>query len=216
MQSPDTPVGLRERKKWETRQTIRRVALDLASEHGLESLTVEAVAHAANISPRTFFNYFTHKEDALVTDAAEEAVTLRSHIVARPADESPLHAVRAVITEHDPYSLMNADRNRARARQKLAQDHPVLLARQLARYAVLESEFAQAVAQRLDVDAEEDLRPALVASVATAAIRVALRRWTADESAHLTELLSAVFDELERGLLTAGTAAAEEGAGSGE
>jgi len=199
------PVGLRERKKRQTRQTIRGVALDLAIELGLENLTVEAIAGAANISPRTFFNYFAHKEDALVTDAAAAAVTLRPHIVARPAHESPLHAVRAVITDYDPFSLVHADRNRALARQKLVQEHPRLLARQLGAYAVLEAEFAHAVAERLDVDPEADLRPALVASVAAAAMRVAVRRWTADDSVQLTELLIACFDELEGGLLVAGT-----------
>lgn len=197
-------VGLRERKKLETRQTIRRVALDLACELGLENLTIEAIAHAANISPRTFFNYFAHKEDALVTDAAEEAVALGAHIAARPAEESPLHAIRAAMTDYDPFSLINADRNRALARQKLIHDHPVLLARQLGRYAILEEEFAQAVADRLEVDPDDDLRPALVASVAAAAMRVAVRRWTTDDSVKLTDLLIAVFDELENGLLSAG------------
>lgn len=201
----DAAVGLRERKKVETRRSIRRAALDLAIEHGLENLTVEAIAQAADISPRTFFNYFSHKEDALVTDADQAAVELRPDIVARPAEESPLHAIRAVMTTNDPFSLMNADRDRALARQKLVQDNPTLLVRQLGRYAVLEGAFAEAVAERLDVDPEADLRPALVASVAAAALRVAVRRWTVDGSVQLTELLIAAFDELEQGLLTAGT-----------
>ena len=171
-------VGLRERKKLQTRRTIRGAALDLAIELGLENLTVEAIADAANISPRTFFNYFAHKEDALVTDAAAVAVALRpAPRWARPSHESPLHVVRAVITEYDPFSLVNADRQRALARQKLVQENPRLLARQLGVYAILEAELAQAVAERLDVDPEADLRPALVASVAAAAMRVAVRRW---------------------------------------
>lgn len=181
-QHADSTGGLRERKKLETRQSIRRAALDLAIELGLENLTVEAIAQAADISPRTFFNYFSRKEDALVTDADQAAVALRPHIVARPPQEAPLQAIRAVITENDPFRLMNADRDRALARQKLVQDNPVLLARQLGRYAVLESAFAEAVGERLDVDPDTDLRPALVASVAAAALRVAIRHWTADES----------------------------------
>ena len=103
---------------------IRRVALDLATEHRLEELTVEAIAEGADISPRTFFNYFSHKEDALVTDAAAAATALHPEIIARPADESPLHAIRAMITEHDLFTLMNTDRDRTLARQKLVQQHP--------------------------------------------------------------------------------------------
>src|SRR5699024_9386238 len=104
--------GLRERKKLETRRLIRRVALDLSRERGLEHLTVEAIAERAGISPRTFFNYFTHKEDALVTDASSVTESIRRLVIDRPAHETPLHAIRATITEHDFFSLMNSDRDR--------------------------------------------------------------------------------------------------------
>src|SRR5699024_1808460 len=59
-------LGRREQKKLETRRAIRNAGLDLALENGLESLTVELIAHTAGVSPRTFFNYFASKEDALV------------------------------------------------------------------------------------------------------------------------------------------------------
>lgn len=196
------PTGLRERKKVETRRIIRRVALDLALELGVENLTVEAIAHAADVSPRTFFNYFAHKEDALVTDAAAAAVALRPDIVARPADESPLHAIRVVITENDPFSLMNADRDRALERQKLVQQHPALVARQLGQYTLLERTFAEAIAERLGVDLDDNLRPVLIASVAGAAMRVAVQRWTAGDAASLRDLLLTAFDMLEQGLLS--------------
>src|SRR5699024_9663967 len=96
---PVAVAGRRERKKMATRRTIRVAALDLALERGLENLTVEAISEAADVSPRTFFNYFPSKEDALVTDAAGLGEALAPRIVDRPADESPLHALRAVVTE---------------------------------------------------------------------------------------------------------------------
>ncbi len=58
--------GLRERKRSETRLALEAAALDLAIEVGLDSLTVEQIAERANVSRRTFFNYFATKEDALV------------------------------------------------------------------------------------------------------------------------------------------------------
>lgn len=195
-------IGLRERKKLETRRMIRRVTLDLALEHGLENLTVEAIAHRAEIAPRTFFNYFAHKEDALVTDVSSVTTALRRQIAARPADESPLHAIRAAITEHDIFALMNTDRERMLARQKLVQQHPVLVSRQLTQHAQMEWALAAAVAERLGCDAGEDLRPALIASVAGSTLRVALKTWTANGDEDLTRLLITAFDMLEQGLLT--------------
>lgn len=200
-------LGLRERKKKETRRQIRRAALDLAIEHGLENLTVEDIASGAGISPRTFFNYFTHKEDAFVTDATDAAESIRSHVAARPADETPLHAIRATITGLDFFDLMNSDRDRTLARQQLVSRHPVLLARQLNQHVVMEQAIARAVAERTGTSAADDLRPSLIASVAGAAVRMALRRWSTHSGESLDELLVEAFDLLERGLLTDETSA---------
>src|SRR5690606_32876329 len=52
------PASLRERRKADTWLAIHEAAATLALERGLENATVEAVAEAAGISPRTFFNYF--------------------------------------------------------------------------------------------------------------------------------------------------------------
>src|SRR5690625_3166248 len=94
----DASLGRREQKKLETRRAIRNAGLDLALENGLESLTVELIAHTAGVSPRTFFNYFASKEDALVTEAAEGASLLSAFLLERPAEEPPLQALHNAIT----------------------------------------------------------------------------------------------------------------------
>jgi AcrR family transcriptional regulator len=62
----DPPPTLRARKKAETWSAIHEAAAALAVRHGVEGTTVEAVAAAAGVSPRTFFNYFPAKEDAVL------------------------------------------------------------------------------------------------------------------------------------------------------
>lgn len=59
-------VPLRERNRLDTWALIHDKASGLALEEGLTKATVEAIAEAAGVSKRTFFNYFPTKEDAIL------------------------------------------------------------------------------------------------------------------------------------------------------
>ena len=63
-EDPATDVGLRERKKKQTRDAIHEAAYRLISESGLEATTIDQICHAADVSTRTFFNYFPSKAAA--------------------------------------------------------------------------------------------------------------------------------------------------------
>lgn len=58
--------GLREQKRARTRAAIVAAARTLTLEHGLGGFTIEQVCSQAEISRRTFFNYFPTKEDAVL------------------------------------------------------------------------------------------------------------------------------------------------------
>ncbi|MFC5099367.1 TetR/AcrR family transcriptional regulator [Kibdelosporangium philippinense] len=58
-------MGLRERKKLATRQALHEAALKLMRAAGPDAVTVEEICREAGVSPRTFFNYFETKEDAV-------------------------------------------------------------------------------------------------------------------------------------------------------
>ncbi len=57
----DDRRGLRERKKQQTWSAIHEAAFQLVDEHGLEGTTIEHICQQADVSARTFFNYFPSK-----------------------------------------------------------------------------------------------------------------------------------------------------------
>lgn len=59
-------IGLRERKKAVRRDALVNVARELVLAHGLDGVTVEDICASVEVSPRTFFNYFATKEDAVL------------------------------------------------------------------------------------------------------------------------------------------------------
>src|SRR5207342_1939710 len=54
--------GMRERKKLATRRALSAAALRLAREHGPQNVRVDDIAEAAGVSPRTYNNYFSSRE----------------------------------------------------------------------------------------------------------------------------------------------------------
>jgi len=194
----DTTLGRREKKKLETRRAIRNAALELGTELGLERLTVEAIANTAGVSPRTFFNYFSSKEDALVADATEAANQVCALLLERPAEETPMRALHNAVMDSPYFGSIQPDRERALARQRLTQHNPSLMKHQLGKIAQLEHRFADTLAQRMGVELDEDIFPELLAAMAVSMIRVAIRRWVANEEQPLYELIDAAFQQCQR------------------
>ena len=81
--------GLRERKKLATRLALHEAALRLVAERGLDAVSVDDIADQADVSPRTFFNYFPSKVDAVLGLDPEAPRRQADAFLGRPADESP-------------------------------------------------------------------------------------------------------------------------------
>jgi AcrR family transcriptional regulator len=182
-------VGLRERKKARTREALRDAAMELFSRRGFEGTTVEEIADACEVSPRTFFRYFPTKEDALFADADDRRAALLSVLAAQPLDRTPFDSL---------YAAMRAlalgyrdDRALLVARSKVVAGSPQLRVYKAEHQHGWEAAVADELIRRsraVDGTASPDeLR--LLTAVATAALRVTLDAWIADEAGPDLEVL---------------------------
>ncbi|GAA4092833.1 TetR/AcrR family transcriptional regulator [Nonomuraea soli] len=180
-----TIPGRRERKKQATRSAVRQAALRLALRHGVEGVTVEQIASEADIALRTFFNYFSSKEEAVVASAAAGAEALIGEFRARPRSESVLRALReavlAVIDRDHSHDDDQAAGHDYVAAIRLIHRTPALMPHQLAVLAAQEKALADAIAERLPPGDPHGagIYPALCAATALTALRVVLGRWLA-------------------------------------
>jgi AcrR family transcriptional regulator len=92
-------VGLRQRKKQQTRELIADTARRLFAERGFDRVTVAEVARSANVSEVTVFNYFPSKEDLLYGGMQFFEERLLDAVRNRQPGESVLEAFRHPIVE---------------------------------------------------------------------------------------------------------------------
>ncbi len=86
---------LRELRRERSRSEIASTALALFQEHGYEATTVEQIASAALVSPRTFYNYFPSKEDVLFFEVDATVEPFHTQVLAARRSVGPYQAVRA-------------------------------------------------------------------------------------------------------------------------
>jgi len=77
-------VNRRERKMQETSARLTSLCRRFTAERGLAGFTIEEVCEQADVSRRTFFNYFASKEEAVLgANPAEETELLAAEFLAR-------------------------------------------------------------------------------------------------------------------------------------
>ncbi|HEY6494621.1 MAG TPA: TetR family transcriptional regulator [Trebonia sp.] len=202
----DPPVSLRERKKLATHRLLRRVALELVAERGLSNVTVEDIAAAADVSPRTFFNYFPSKEAALFGGDPDRAAELRERVATEAPGGSALDALRAVLAQDseamaDELRSLGGDPAEWLRRMKVARADPHVRAAHGAQMAMIERALAEGLAQRLGADLETDPYPGVLAAAAVGATRACLTFWAGSSGATpLGQLIDQAFEALATGL----------------
>ena len=192
-------TGLRERKKERTRQELMRSALRLFADRGFDQVTVEEIAADCEVSPRTFFRYFSSKEDVLFAQSDRSLERLLETLRGEPSDLRPLEALRRAM--HTLAADYVEDKEAVVLRHQIMTATPALRTRATERQhgweaAVIEQLRAGGQAARMS-----DLDVRLVVAASMTALRVSIVVWVADTSdVELEHIIDTTFDRLHRGL----------------
>jgi AcrR family transcriptional regulator len=175
--NPDGTPGLRERRRVRVKLMVQAEALKLFADKGYEQTTIDDIAHAAAMSPRTFFRYFPTKEDVVLWDEYDELPF--EELLSSQEHEDPLvrliSAVRRIIT-----SIHDRDRDLLLARTKLSFRVPEIRARFLDQQAATVGAVYPQLALALGGD-PEDLGLRVMLSAMFTAMLVAVERWQHDD-----------------------------------
>lgn len=190
---------LRERKKQRTRDALLRAAVELFTSQGYEATTVDEIAEAVDVSQRTFFRYFTGKDEAALALVEMTVARFVEAVRARPAHEAPMQALRRAVVE-GWYSINEVVESVVPVElylrmYRVIESTPVLLAAHLRRSAEAEEDLVRVIAEREGLDADADPRPRLAVAVFSGVMRVAERQWSAggDLSPEGVRLLTARY-----------------------
>lgn len=211
----DAPTGLREAKKARTRASLARAALQLVAEDGLDATTVEAIAARADVSPRTFFNYFDSKDEAVVHLGADRFRRLLGRLFSdeRPATsaQDPILLIRdemlGFLRESESDSDAAADDELVRA--ALDRD-PSLFGALHTSMSAISAEFEAAIAAHYASETDRE-RARIGLSVAIGLTQTAMQNTCGGNSnTPVAELVAHYFSVLDSAFTTTAFTRADE------
>ena len=202
-------TGLRERKKLATRSALAAAALRLAAERGAEMVTAEDIAAAADVSVRTFFNYFPTKEAAFVADDVARGRAFVAAVTAAPAGVPVWELLRR--TALDTLIVSEPPDREQALKEQLVRTSPMVIAEVLGTFTQLEQHLVGELDRRLA--GSSPLMPRLMANALAGVVRAATETWLASEATGPSEfirLLDDAFDVLAPAFAGSAPAAARD------
>jgi AcrR family transcriptional regulator len=168
-------------------------------------VVVDDIAAAANVSPRTFRNYFATKAEAVAAGHLERMLSSADELRTRPASEPLWTAItNSVAAQFEPpaqksEALRDADRWLERIRFVFTE--PSIRGEVLKASAAAQVELAEVIARRVGARPVKDLYPQVVAAVVTAVVGTVVDRWLRDgPSGSIVPLLRKAFELVATGL----------------
>ncbi len=173
MRADDTETGLRARKRRRTQDAIIDCALQLFEESGYDAVTVEEIAAAADVAPRTFYRYFPAKEDVILGNPDGRAATAAALSRRRSGETDAEFVARAMLA-----GLTAGDPGRTARSYRLIQSVPSLQARMFRlMWGGDQEQFVDALLDGTERTRDAELRARVTAHAVTDTLRVAVTWW---------------------------------------
>src|SRR5689334_13510878 len=153
---------LQARKQQLVRDAIWDAAVNLFSEKGFDETTVDDIAQASGVSRRSFFRYFSSKNDLMAQGVVNYGASLADAIQACPKNYSPSEVFRETVRT---IAKQTAPGPRTRKIMRIAAKYPAARDAQLTRLAEVQEQLAEVFAQRLGRSSPGDPRPHLMAGL---------------------------------------------------
>ncbi len=165
--------------RWQTgaRERLQRAAIELLAERGYDRTTVAEIAGHAELTERTFYNYFADKREVLFAGQDEFVAVIVEEMRTQPLGLPPLAVVAAGLVATSGWFTPREEQ--ARLRQQVIDAHPELQERELTKIAALSAAIARTLRDRGTPNADA----ALVAAAGVAAFQIAFTHWVADPDA---------------------------------
>ncbi len=168
-------MGLRERKRRQTRQELIGAAMRLFEQKGYEQATVAEIAFAAGVSTKTFFNYFASKDEVLFPHLSRRIDAAVALIEQRGPDDRMADVVVAAMRHMLADALTEeVDGGLAAVRLPMIMSVPSVQAATLHRYFLAEAQLAEALHHAYRDALDLPAAAAVIGSVMGAAIAAAL------------------------------------------
>jgi AcrR family transcriptional regulator len=196
----DAPESIVARRARLVREEVSEMAIRLFIERGFDSVSVDEIAAAANMSQRTFFRYFATKDEIVVQYERRLRRRLHDAVRLRPADEGPVTALRNAFLETS--TAAPDHRDEARKRGRVLIEAPTLAARVQMVLAEADADLADLLTQRMPAMASRirETRARVIVVTMVAVASYAWNEWVMSESnKDPAAYLAKAFDVLAAG-----------------
>lgn len=169
--------------------------MELFAQNGFEETTVEEIAEAAGVSRRSFFRYFSSKNDLMAHGIVNYATILTSAIQACPPTYSLFAVVRETVLQ---VARQTAAHPRTRKVMRVATESSAAREAHLSRTAELQERVAKAFAQRGKKTARDHLTPGILAGLTLSVLGVTFQSWFEQEDQDITATAEQALATLRR------------------